>query len=180
MKKGFTLIEVTVVIAIMAITAAIGTPSFISFRERIEVRNNASRLLQLLEYARVRAITSSQRVTICPLDPSNKCGHSWNSVLSVFIDHNNNRVRDTDDDLLATVAAETSGHALRAFNSSVISFDDRGFAGFNTGSFSYCLTGASTSGVVYVISRNGRIREGRDTDGDGLPETPNGKNIPCE
>lgn len=179
MKKGFTLTETLIVVALIAITLSIGLPALSAFRERIQARNNAGELHQLISYARSQAIILAQRVTLCPLDSSNTCTSDWNGALSVFTDTNNNRVMDGDEAVLKNMAAADSYMELRAFNGKVISFDPMGFAGFNNGTLSYCLNGATTSGSAYIISRNGRLRPAEDKNQDGLPELLNGKTIAC-
>ena len=179
MKKGFTLTETLVVVALIAITLSIGLPALSSFRERIQARQSATELHQLISYTRSQSILLAQRVTLCPLDNSNACSSDWNGPLSVFTDLNNNRVMDADETLLKVMSAVQSSNELRAFNSKVISFDHLGFAGFNNGTLSYCLNGATTSGSAYIISRNGRMRLAGDKNNDGLPELLNGKTIDC-
>lgn len=179
MKKGFTLPELVITTAVSAAVLTVGIPSFLSMSERLAARNEAGQIHQLISFTRTQAIVKAQQVTLCPLDKTNKCSKSWNQALTVFTDRNNNRVLDSGEDILTTKNAEQDKNVLRAFNNSVISFNERGFAGPNTGSMSYCMGGYIQTGSVFIISRNGRIRAGTDKDGDGIPETPNGKNIPC-
>jgi len=96
----------------------------------------------------------------------------------VFQDTNNNRRLDTGEISLKVLRASTANET-RIFNNPVISFNTRGFAGASTGSLTYCLNGHRQTGAAFIISRNGRIRLGKDKNGDGLPETPNGDNVAC-
>lgn len=55
-RRGFTLIEVLVVIAILAIFLAIGVPSLRSFLISLEIRGTAESILNGLQLARAEAI----------------------------------------------------------------------------------------------------------------------------
>ncbi|MCA6063187.1 GspH/FimT family pseudopilin [Thalassolituus marinus] len=179
--RGLTLIETLTCIAIIGITMTMAVPALTRFNERIRISRESAELHQAISLARSLAITQRSRITLCPLSTRYECTRDWNQQLTAFNDSNSNRRVDAGETIYSSVSGISHSGALRHFNSSVISFDERGFAGFHTGSLSLCHSnqGGNFSGSVFIISRNGRIRPGTDRNGDGLPETPNGKNIPC-
>ena len=63
-QRGFTLIEVIIVMAIMAIVAGIAIPSFSANIESQAVRNAAQTLLSHMKQARVRALAENRVVSI--------------------------------------------------------------------------------------------------------------------
>jgi len=63
-QRGFTLIEVIIVMAIMAIVAVIAIPSFSANIEKQSVRNAAQTLLSHMKQARVRALAENRVVSI--------------------------------------------------------------------------------------------------------------------
>jgi len=63
-QRGFTLLEVMIVIVIVGVMAAIGIPSFSSWRENQAVRNAAQALLVQLKQARTLAMTENRTVSI--------------------------------------------------------------------------------------------------------------------
>lgn len=177
--QGFVLIEIIIVVVISAIIATIGVPAYQRFTQNMQARQEIARLKLVVDFTRNQAVATTSRTTLCPLDSSGQCINDWNNALSVFNDKNNNRRLDSDEAQLTSIAATTDPAILRSFNGSVISFDDRGFAGSHTGSLSYCLQGQVTRGAVFIISRIGRVRPGYDQNDDDLPELPDGNNIPC-
>ena len=178
-QTGFTLTELVITTSLMAILFAITIPPLISIREQTQAEQHINQLHRMLSYARYIAITQTSRITLCPLDGNQKCGSDWHQKLTLFQDVNNNRSLDPGESAFSSVRPVYSDQEYRSFNNSVISFDSHGFSGIHTGSLSYCYTGTNKTGGVLIISRNGRIRQGRDSNHDGLPETPNGNNIPC-
>lgn len=177
-QTGYTLTELLVTGMIAALLAAAALPPLNNFYERTQARQDIAHLQMLISRSREQALHLRNRVTLCPLN-DNRCSRDWNNPISLFTDTNNNRQLDPDEQQLSTFNAVRSTQVLRHFNNNAISFDSNGFAGHAAGSFSYCLRGTRSHGIAIIISRNGRIRQGTDSNGDGLPETANGENIPC-
>jgi type IV fimbrial biogenesis protein FimU len=63
-KRGFTLIELMVVVAIIAVFAAIAVPSFSSWSPRLKFRTSADELHKVLMLARMTAISSNRDVVV--------------------------------------------------------------------------------------------------------------------
>jgi prepilin-type N-terminal cleavage/methylation domain-containing protein len=68
-RSGFTLWEMTIVMAIMAVAALLAAPAFVSFGND-QPPGAADKLLSLLKAARQLSITSNTMVTV-RIDPSN-------------------------------------------------------------------------------------------------------------
>lgn len=66
--KGFTLIELMIVVALVAIIAAIGYPSFTEFTASQRVRAAASALYDSLLLARSEAVKRNTKVAMCASD----------------------------------------------------------------------------------------------------------------
>ena len=62
--RGFTLVELMVTIAIVAILVAVGAPSFASFIESNKVRTETQRVAGLLALARNHAASKNREVTV--------------------------------------------------------------------------------------------------------------------
>jgi type IV fimbrial biogenesis protein FimT len=63
-KSGFTLMELMVVIALLAIISAIGAPSFINWRNEAKLRDAVSLLRGDIEMAKLRAVRENDFVAV--------------------------------------------------------------------------------------------------------------------
>ncbi|WP_074302333.1 GspH/FimT family pseudopilin [Paraburkholderia sp. GAS38] len=72
-RRGFTLIETLVVVAVLAVTAVMATPSLVAWRMRDQVDARARALLSTLSYARSEAVRRGVRVTVCRVDAARHC-----------------------------------------------------------------------------------------------------------
>ncbi|HEY4351880.1 MAG TPA: GspH/FimT family pseudopilin [Paraburkholderia sp.] len=72
-RCGFTLLETLVVVALLALLAAMATPSFVAWQVRDQVDARAYALLSTLAYARSEAIRRGVRITVCRIDAARHC-----------------------------------------------------------------------------------------------------------
>ncbi len=87
--KGFTLVELMVTVAVMAILAAIAIPSFTSLINSNRLVSQANELVAVVQGARSEAIRYNQRVYVCSSSNGTSCAGSstWGGWL-VFLDAN--------------------------------------------------------------------------------------------
>lgn len=63
-EDGFTLVEIAVTLAVVAIALVMGWPSLQGWKERIDLRNAASGVSELLLTARMRAVVERRTYTV--------------------------------------------------------------------------------------------------------------------
>ena len=66
--SGFTLIELVVTMAVLAILVTLATPSFTSIMNNNRLTSNANEMLTTLQSARMEAVRRNARVVICRND----------------------------------------------------------------------------------------------------------------
>ena len=91
-NKGFTLIELMIVIALLGIMAGVMAPSFLEWRDRSKVQGDAGNLRAAFEMAKLRAIKHNTNVVVTFPDTTS---------YQVFIDTNDNGAQDAGEDRIA-------------------------------------------------------------------------------
>jgi type IV fimbrial biogenesis protein FimT len=95
-QRGFTLVELCIVLAVMAILATFATPSFIAWQTRDQVDARARTLFSTLSLARAEAVRRAARITLCRTDAARRCLASgkacesgitdWSCGWALFVD----------------------------------------------------------------------------------------------
>lgn len=81
-NAGFTLIELMVTIAVLAVVMAIAIPSMRGLINSNRLTTQANELVATLQYARSEAVRGNGRVTVCPTADGTTCGGSdWGFVI---------------------------------------------------------------------------------------------------
>ncbi|HZX80412.1 MAG TPA: GspH/FimT family pseudopilin [Lysobacter sp.] len=99
--RGFTLIELMVAIAIVAILAAIAFPSFQYTIRSSRVATTTNQLIAAVALARTEAIRSTRGGGVCVSGDGASCGTgtNWNSGWMVWADRNGNGTFDSGEEL---------------------------------------------------------------------------------
>ena len=180
-KQGFTLIELMVAIAVVAILTAIALPSMNNFLVKMRVDNEISEMQRLLLTARNIAINTGRNTTVCPLS-GGACSNNWQDEISVFTNGvntlaTNNTFAAPDELVKVKDAIQTGDQLLYALNSIIYTPDGRLLTA--SANFSYCPQNDSDSARGIDISLSGRSYTSSDTDNDGKDEDRNGNEIVC-
>ncbi|MFQ3264411.1 MAG: type IV fimbrial biogenesis protein FimT [Colwellia sp.] len=178
-SKGFSLIELMVVIAISAIMISIAIPSLSDFSVKMRIDSEISQLNRLVLSARNSAITLEQNVITCPLE-SGVCTANWQNQLTTFIDNDNNGIFLAANDTLVKIkAANTSGDIITYAGQTSINFSPTGVLSSIASQFTYCPISDNSLARAIVLSPSGRTYVTTDANNDGKDEFRLGGNVVC-
>jgi type IV fimbrial biogenesis protein FimT len=90
---GFTMIELIVTIAIAAVIAALGVPSFNLLIQNSRTSALTNDLSSGLNLARTEAITRADQVDLCPSNDGASCGGNWTDGWIVIVNATNEVLR---------------------------------------------------------------------------------------
>jgi len=97
---GFTLIELIVTIALIAVIAGFAVPSFSTMVANSRLASTSNDLVGLFNYARSEAVKTGRRVNITPTS-----GSDWSNGISVWIDQNADGSMQNTEELRRNSAA---------------------------------------------------------------------------
>lgn len=138
MRRGLTLLELAVVIAIIALTAAIGTPALLRRLDRSRVRHAVSEIVSALAMARTTAVAQATHVAVL-----------FDSVRSTVV------VVAGSDTLVLRSLGEIHGIELHSNRDSTV-YGPMGL-GYGAANQSIVVRRGAAADTV-VISRLGRVR----------------------
>jgi len=108
--RGFTLTELMAVLAIAGVLLGMAMPSLRQLIERQRLRTTANDLFAAIDLTRSQAIMRGRRVTMAPADV---LGSDWNKGWVVFVDKNDNRRPDADEEIIFQQGPVASGISIR-------------------------------------------------------------------
>jgi type IV fimbrial biogenesis protein FimT len=181
-SKAFTLIELIISIAVTSILVTIATPSLNEFIVQLRVDNEISQLHRMLLITRNSAINSGQKTIICPLNKVGQCTSQWQNELSVFVDVNDNKIFDGNENIIIIRASiNTEDKLIYGKGRNKITFKPTGqLSGLANGTFRYCPQNYKNHSRGIVVARSGRVYQSSDIDNDGIDENRGNKEINCD
>lgn len=162
-NAGFTLIELMIVIAIVAIFVVVGVPNFQNLIKDNRLSTQANSLVSSLQLARSEALKLRSPVTVCRSTDGAACAGTgnWESGWLVFVDGGALGTVDGADRVIQNVAQLGANNTLRggAGVNNFISYQPTGLQ--NTGNGDFRLCDGNTPDIAKArqisISATGRV-----------------------
>ena len=181
-KNGFSLIELMLLLAIIAVISTIAVPAWKNILKKQELNGQINSLVAMIYLARSEAIKRNQIVTICHSQDQQSCGGSWSEGWLMFADNNADGHRDNTESRLAA-GTIMDGYQLSwsAFGpTSYMRFMRNGLTSAHNGTFKLCAENNDARfAKAVIISKTARVRLSLDTDRDGIDEDASGTNLEC-
>ena len=162
-EQGFTLVELIVTIAVLAILTMIATPYILEQLARMEAKRIESQIRNTLTLAKAESYIRRQDLLVCLSNNGAICDRDSYKQLLLFLDRNNNKNFDLGvDDLLEQQALEPkySTLYLRVGDKRHYTkfWGDSGKPRGHFGHFKYCPT-STYNHTMYQISfsQGGRV-----------------------
>lgn len=159
---GFTLVELMVTVAIIAIAAGIAAPNLASLIANYRLTTSANTTLAAITMARAEAFKRGKRIIVCTSSNASSCDNSatWASGWIVFVDDNNDNSRDTGSaaEPLLRVGAASPNITIAGSNGAenFVAFTTRGATTIGSGSpaITFSISGQLTR--ILSITPTGR------------------------
>ena len=124
-NSGFTLVELAVAMAVLAILVAVAFPNFLETLRSNRVATTSNELIASLSLARSEAVRGTRGAGICSSSDGQDCGGPWSDGWMVWQDVNGNGVFDADADRVVKVAQAHPSLAISNEAEGIV-FDPRG------------------------------------------------------
>lgn len=152
-NKGFTMIELLIAIAIVAITAAMGFPTFMDQRDRARIKRAGRDMVSHFQMARINAMRDGQRWAI---------RFDTDADLYRIVHSGNDRILYNDDDVtMKSIPLSSYGDVAFGIGDGIGArpggtVPENGAVSFSGNQVNFDPDGSSKSGTVYVKNNKGQ------------------------
>ncbi len=148
---GFTLVELIITLAVLAILVAIGLPSFERALGDTRMRGQVSDFASAVRTARLLAVQRARPTAMAPL------GNDWSSGWQVFADGNRNGKADAGETTVLKVASDQIASGFKfGGDDRPFTFEPNGARGATSAaSVTVCASHADTASQTISVSVTG-------------------------
>lgn len=156
--RGFTLIELMVVLALVGILVTLAAPSFVQFQRNSRLRTVSSSLVSAINMARSEAMKRQKFTFVMPKDGG------WNAGWDVFVDMDNSLDLTAADVRLGAQSDKPSDVGVTVTTTlPYVMFSGSGFprktdGSFANGTFTLTIPGSGETARSVVLANTGRVR----------------------
>lgn len=162
-QRGFSLVELMVVILIMGILMGIAGPAFVDFVRRSQSMGFLNEFVSDVNMARSEALRKRTRVVICSRQTDSSCGSAtdWATGYLIFVDADSDGVFDAGE--LLVKAVQSPGSSLTfsviatATTNAVASLTFRPSGGVPTASLATVCAQSGVPGKRVSVTITGQI-----------------------
>jgi type IV fimbrial biogenesis protein FimT len=181
--RGFSLLEVTLSLAIITLLAAISLPALNDIYHHTQQKQLRSQLMHALELARHQALAQETSVVMCKSDQGFICSNQAKNKLLIFINPSEDGLLTDPHQLLFTLPLLTSQGTVhwRSFSShrDYLVFSSQGTLQNDNGTFWYCANHTSFPVWAVIVNQSGRARYLEPNRQDKIIDGQ-GKQLKCE
>ncbi|MGX5174299.1 GspH/FimT family pseudopilin [Aliikangiella sp. IMCC44653] len=181
--RGFTLIDLMIALSIFVVLFGYAVPKLTLFIEKQATISVLLNLKSSLQYARKMAITNTKKVTLCPSNDGRTCTQNWSKGYLIFFDKDEDRLFNNSDVLLKLNQLNDDNLSLRwrAFGKrDSFQWHQTGITNHQNGTFELCHQLHPKLSRALIITKSGRIRHSKDSNGDGFHEGATNKKLKCQ
>lgn len=162
-QRAFSLVEMATTVAVLAVLAGVGLPSFRDVQANQRMRSATHSLVASFQHARMRATSQASLAILCPSLDGQRCsgGLDWHHGWLVYDDANRNRRLDPGEAITLSHGPMPDGVQARAtIGRPQMVYRPDGSAYGNPITVTLCDQRGPQHGRAVIVNQGGRARTG--------------------